>query len=163
MPMRRTSKEGEDYNNNEEEDCFAAAAAATTAAANAAATAGSHASSATTASDQAVAAVAAAPCSGLRRGVVAATADSRMPSLTPFFSYLLSKCLLHSAQNTMFHGSFPPDSGRILGSEGIRNKLFLPWNDLTLSVFRGSEEICRYVRNPKNEARLEPEKTVCTT
>jgi len=63
----------------------------------------------------------------------------------------------------MFHGSFPPDSGRILGSEGIRNKLFLPLNDLILSVFRGSEENRRYVRIPKNEARQEPEKTVFTT
>jgi len=33
----------------------------------------------------AVAAVAAARCSGLRQGAVAAAADSRMPSLTPVF------------------------------------------------------------------------------
>ena len=85
----RTSEEEEDYNNNEEEDCVAAnataAAAAVPAAATAAATAGRHASSAATASDQAVAAVAAAWRSGLRRCMVAAAADSRMPSLTPVF------------------------------------------------------------------------------
>jgi hypothetical protein len=130
MSTRRTSKEEEDDNNDKEEDCAAAAAAATTAAATTAATTGLHASSAATASDQAVAAVAAAWRSGLRRGAVAASADSRMPSLTPAFFVFLSKCSLHVAQNTMFHGSFPPDSGRIPGSGGFRNKLILPWNDL---------------------------------
>jgi len=85
-------------------------------AATTAATAGIHTSSADTASVQAVAAVVAARHSGLQRNAVAAAADSRMPSLTPAFFVFLTKCLLHMAQNTMFHGSFP-------------NKLILPWND----------------------------------
>jgi hypothetical protein len=55
-----------------------------------------------------VAAAAAAWRSGLGRGAVAAAADSRMPSLTPVFLCLLSKCLLHVAQNHV-HGSFPPE------------------------------------------------------
>jgi hypothetical protein len=127
----RTSKEEEDYNNNEEEDCVAAnataAAAAVPAAATAAATAGRHhASSAAAASDQAVAAVAAAWRSGLRRCMVAAAADSRMPSLTPVFLCFLSVCFFQVAQNTMFHGSFPPE---FLSPE-FRTKLILPWNDL---------------------------------
>jgi len=85
-PTRRTSKEEEDYDNKEEEDCAAAAAAAATAAATPATTTGCGASSTATASDQAVAAVATARSSGLRQGVVAAAADSRMPLLTPVFS-----------------------------------------------------------------------------
>ena len=119
MPKRRTSNEEEDYNNNEEEDCTAATTAAATTAATAATTTGRHASSAASASDQAVAAGAAAWHSGLRRGGVAAVADSRIPSLTPVFFCLLSECLLHLAQNTMFHESFPPDSGRIPDSGGF--------------------------------------------
>ena len=39
--------------------------------------------------------------SGLRRCAVAASADSRMPSLTLFCVCLLSECSLHVAQNTM--------------------------------------------------------------
>ena len=131
MPTRWTSKEEEYYNNNEEEDCAAVDATASTAEVTAATTTGRHTSSvATVASDQAVAAVAAARHSGLRWGTVAAAADSRMPLLTPFLSCLLSECLLHVAQNTMFHVSIPPDSGRIPDSGGFRNKLILPWNDL---------------------------------
>ena len=130
MPTRRTSEEEEDYDNIKEEDCAAAATTAATAAATAATTTGHNASSAATASDQAVAAVTAARRSGLRRGAVAAAADGRMPSLTPFFLCLHSKCSLHVAQNTMFWvlpSGIPagiPDSG------GFRYKLFLPRNDL---------------------------------
>jgi len=140
----RTSKEEEDYSNNEEEDCAAAAAAAAVAAipaaATAAATAGRHASFTATAPDQAVAAVAATWRSGLRRcTVLAAAADSRMPSLTPVFSCFLSVCLFHVAQNTMFHlylqvrtyyVSFPPEFRPEFLSPELRTKLFLPWNDL---------------------------------
>ena len=147
-PTRRTSEEKEDDDNKEGEDCTAAAAAAATAAATAATTTGCNTSSAAIASDQAVAAVATARSSGLRQGVVAAAADNRMPSLTPVFSCLLSECSLHVAQNTMFHGSFPPDPGRIPDSgfripdsggfripedsrfRRIPDKLVLPWNDL---------------------------------
>jgi hypothetical protein len=46
---------------------------------------------------------------GVADCTLAAAADSRMPSLTPAFFVFLTKCLLHVAQNTMFHGSFPPD------------------------------------------------------
>jgi hypothetical protein len=119
MPATRKSTEDEDDNNNKEDDCATATAAAT--AATPTTTAGRHASSATTAtaSDQAVAAVAAAQRSGLRLGAVAAVADSRIPSLTPVFLCHLSEYVLHVAQNTMFHGSFPPDSSRIPGSGGF--------------------------------------------
>jgi hypothetical protein len=44
----------------------------------------------------------------LWRCVVAAAADSRMPSLTPVFFDLLTECLLHVAQNIPCQGSFPP-------------------------------------------------------
>jgi len=109
MQTRRTSKEEEDDNNKEEEDCAAGTAAATaSAAATPAATAGLHASSAASVSDHAVAAVAASWRRGLQRGTVAAAADSRMPLFTSAFFVFLTKCLLHVAQNTMFHGSFPP-------------------------------------------------------
>jgi len=100
----RTSKEEEDY-----KDCAAGAAATATAAATAAATAGRHARSAATASDQAVAAVAAARRSSMQRCTLAAAADSRMPLLTPVFLSFLIECPFHLAQNTMFHGSFPPE------------------------------------------------------
>jgi hypothetical protein len=127
--MRRTSKEEEDdeINEEEEEDCAAAAAAAAVAAATPATTAGRYASSAATASNQAVAA---ARLSGLRRITIAAAADTaECHSGHLFCVCLLSECPLHVAQNSMFHGSFPPDSGQIQGSGGLRNKLILPWND----------------------------------
>jgi hypothetical protein len=34
--------------------------------------------------------------------------------LTPLFFVSSCECSLHVAQNTMFHGSFPPNSGQIL-------------------------------------------------
>jgi len=129
MSTRSTCKKEEDDDKNEEEDCAAAAAAATAADATAVTTTGLHTSSVTTVSDQAVAAAAAARHSGLQRGMVAVAADSRMPSLPPVFVAFLTECVLHMAHNTMFLGSFPPDSGRIPGSGGFRNKLILPWND----------------------------------
>jgi len=109
MPTRRTSEEEEDYHNNEEEDCAAASAAA-------AATMPRHKPlpcTAATAATAAVAAVVAAWRSGLRRGAVAAAADSRMPSLTPVFLCLLTECSLLLAQNTssfVLPSGFRPDS-----------------------------------------------------
>ena len=146
---RTRSKKEEDDDNKEEEDCSATtAAAAGAAAATAAATTGLHTRSAATASDQAVAAVAAAGRSGLRWGAVAAAADSRMPMPTigTCFFVFLTKCSLHVAQNTMFHGSFPPDSGfRRIPEQ----------NNLALEA--ESEVIRRNLRILKNEAWPEPE------
>jgi hypothetical protein len=45
--------------------------------------------------------------------------------LTPVFSCLLSECSLHVAQNTMFHGSFPPDFGRDFGFGRIPEQINL--------------------------------------
>ena len=93
MPMRRTSEEEEDYHNNEEEDCATASAAA---AATAPRRKPLHRAAATAA-----------------RGAVLASADSRMPLLTPVFLCLLTECLLHVAQNTssfVLPSGFQPDS-----------------------------------------------------
>ena len=94
-----------------------------------AATKGSHASSTTAASAQAVAAVAAAWCSGLRQGAVAAA--SRMPSLTPAFCVVLVRKLTVCYT---WHRNGPSlwNSGRNSRFRRIPEKIILPWNDLIL-------------------------------
>jgi len=64
---------------------------------------------------------------GVAACMVAAAADSRMPSLTPAFFVLLTKCLclLHMAQNTMFHGSFPPEFWPYSGFWKISEQIIL--------------------------------------
>ena len=58
-----------------------------------------------------------------------------------------------------FQGSFPLDSGRIPGSGGFRNKLFLPWNDLIPTCDpRNLNKSAQFQGIPKNEASQEPGK-----